>query len=96
MAAQLFPCTMEATSIIESIGLKVRVLASDGATPNRKFFGMLTVKEEYNIYWTTNPHDEVGEFISCQMCLTSWNLKELFGKLSLEQEYKKYACRCCF
>ena len=71
MAAQLFPCTMEATSIIESIGLKVRVLASDGATPNRKFFGMLTVKEEYNIYWTTNPHDEVGEFISCQMYLTS-------------------------
>ena len=30
--AQLFPCTMEAISIIESIGLKVRVLTSDGAT----------------------------------------------------------------
>ena len=57
-AAQLFPCTMEAISIIESIGLKVRVLTSDGATPNRKFFDMLTVEEEGNIYWTTNPHDE--------------------------------------
>ena len=56
--AQLFPCTMEAISIIESIGLKVRVLTSDGATPNRKFFDMLTVEEEGYIYWTTNPHDE--------------------------------------
>ena len=46
-AAQLFPCTMEAISIIESIGLKVRV-----------FFDMLTVEEEGNIYWTANPHDE--------------------------------------
>ena len=49
---------MEAISIIESIGLKVRVLTSDGAPPNRKFFDMLTVEEEGNIYWTTNPHDE--------------------------------------
>ena len=57
-AAQLFPCSMEAISIIESIGLKVQVLTSDGATPNRKFFDMLTVEEEGNIYWTTNPHDK--------------------------------------
>ena len=57
-ADQLFPCTMEAISIIESIGLKVWVLTSDEATPNWKFFDMLTVEEEDNKYWTTNPHDE--------------------------------------
>ena len=44
--------------LIESTGLKVWVLASDGATANRKFFGMFTVKEGGNIYWTANPHDE--------------------------------------
>ena len=31
---------------------------------------------------------------SCQMFLTSWNLKELFGKLSLVPEYKKYTYIC--
>ena len=41
---------MEAISIIEKSGLQARVLISDGATPNRKFFDMWTVQEEHYVF----------------------------------------------
>ena len=63
-AAQLFPCTMEAISIIESIGLKVVVFTSNGATPKRKILDMLTVRQQILMI-------KVGRFISRQMSLTS-------------------------
>ena len=88
---------MKAISIIESIGLKVRVLTLDGATPYRKFFDMLTVEEKGNIYWTTNPHDESRKI--CFMSDVPHLLKTTRNCLEnshWKKEYKKYACRCCF
>lgn len=51
--AQLYPCTMEAIRVLHSIDLEVRAVVSDGASPNRKLFKILTGQEEY---WGINPH----------------------------------------
>jgi len=37
-AGELYPCTMLAIDVLDSIGFNVRALVSDGASPNRKFF----------------------------------------------------------
>ena len=65
-SAQLYPCTLEATRILESIGLLVRAYVSDGASPNRKFYKMLLTDDDDNIYWTWNPCDNTRKiyFIS--------------------------------
>ena len=50
-ADQLYPCVMEATRVLQSIGFMVRALVCDGASPNRKLFQMLNMSE---LHWTTN------------------------------------------
>ena len=59
----------------------MQVLASDGATPKRTFFGMLTVKEEGNIYWTTNLHDEVGKIFFMSEVPHLLNLQGIVWKI---------------
>jgi len=57
---QLYPCILEAIDIIESIGLHVRALTADGASPNRKFFRIHKFNDGGNVgehgvvYWTWN------------------------------------------
>ena len=41
-AAEIYPCAMEAIRILTAINLKVRALVSDGASPNRKFYVIVT------------------------------------------------------
>ena len=55
-AAQLYPCTLEATRILEEIGFKVCVFTSDGASPNRKFYKLLLTDDDDNIYWTNSTY----------------------------------------
>ena len=57
-SAQLYPCTLEATKILTSIGFHVRAFVSDGATPNRKFYKMMCTDDPDNINWTWNPFEE--------------------------------------
>ena len=52
--AQLYPCTLEATRVLEAVGFIVRVYTSDGAAPNRKFYVILPSDDKENIYWTWN------------------------------------------
>ena len=52
---QLYPCTMEATQVLESLGLLVRVLVSGGASPNRKFYNIASGVD--SLYFTQNPFD---------------------------------------
>eukprot|EP00111_Clytia_hemisphaerica_P004585 TCONS_00013167-protein len=57
---QLYPCTLEVTRVLESIGFKVRAWICDGASPNRKFF---TISQSFSkdgdtFYWTENPFDQ--------------------------------------
>uniref|UniRef100_A0A7M6DPD0 Uncharacterized protein n=1 Tax=Clytia hemisphaerica TaxID=252671 RepID=A0A7M6DPD0_9CNID len=59
---QIFYCAYEATRILEGIGLKVRAMTADGASPNRKFFNLHRMSEEDNtingsVYWAKNPWD---------------------------------------
>ena len=56
-STQLFPATMEALRVLERIGFYVRILTSDGTSPNRKLFDMLTNDDPGNIYWTCNLYD---------------------------------------
>ena len=57
---QLYPCVLEAIDIIESIGLHVKALTADGASPNRKFFRIHKFNDGGNVgrhgvvYWTWN------------------------------------------
>ena len=56
---QLYPCVWEAIRILESIGLKVRAVVSDGASPNRKFYRLHKMFAEDNVedgvvFWTLN------------------------------------------
>ena len=44
-STQLFPTTLEAVRVLESVGFYVRVLTSDGASPNRKLFEILTTDD---------------------------------------------------
>ena len=53
-ADQLFPLVWEATYVLESIGFYVRAWVCDGASPNRKFFKINALKEDY---WTWNLFD---------------------------------------
>ena len=57
---QLYPCCIEATGVLESIGFKVRAWVCDGASPNRKFFKIAQSLENCDsdpVYWTENPFD---------------------------------------
>ena len=55
---QLFPVVREATSILESLGFKVRAWVCDGAAPNRKFFKINAINNYDNIgYYTINKYD---------------------------------------
>ena len=54
---QIYPCAWEAIRILESIGLKVRAIVADGASPNRKFFRIHMTEENVCdgvVYWTWN------------------------------------------
>ena len=55
-SAQLDPCTMEATQVLESLGFLVRALVSDGASPNRKFNDIVSESVD-SFYFTQNPFD---------------------------------------
>ena len=50
-SAQLYPCVWDATDVIESLGFYVRAFVSDGASPNRKFYRIMT---DVDIFWTWN------------------------------------------
>ena len=57
---QIFPYALEAIRILESIGLYVRAVTADGASPNRKYFNLLKLENQENVkdgivYWTYNP-----------------------------------------
>ena len=57
-AAQLYPCTMEATRILTAIGFRVCTYVSDGASPNRKFYKIILANDDDdNIFWSWNPYD---------------------------------------
>lgn len=53
--SQLFPCALEATRVLEAIGLKVRAWICDGCSSNRKFFSICKGDDEG--FWTRNPFD---------------------------------------
>ena len=46
-AAQLYPCTIEATKVLTSLGFSVRAYVCDGASPNRKFFKLIAAGSFY-------------------------------------------------
>ena len=47
-ADQLYPCVWEAARVLEAVGFKVRAFISDGASPNRKFYRIITTND---IFW---------------------------------------------
>ena len=54
---QIYPCVWEAVRILEGIGLKVRSLVADGASPNRKFFRIHNCEDNVKggvVYWAWN------------------------------------------
>ena len=55
-SAQLYPCTIEATQVLESIGFLVCAFVSDGASPNRKFYKMMVQRDE-GMFCPVNPFD---------------------------------------
>ena len=57
-ADQLYPCVIEATKVLEYLGLKVRDFTKDGASPNRKFFKMVPEDVHGNLFSTHNPFDK--------------------------------------
>lgn len=60
---QLYPCVWEAIENMESLGLKVRALTCDGASPNRRFFKIHQLFDDENVsedgvvFWTHNRFD---------------------------------------
>ena len=56
-SSQLYPCTLEATGVLESLGFFVHAFVSDGASPNRRFYKLMCIEMD-NIYWTVSPFDE--------------------------------------
>ena len=52
-ASQLYPCTIEATKVLTCLGFHVRAYVSDGASPNRKFYKIISPEDEV-YYWTWN------------------------------------------
>ena len=57
---QFLPCALEATRILESIGLYVRAITADGASPNRKYSYLHKIENQAKekddvVYWTYNP-----------------------------------------
>ena len=54
---QTYPCVWEAVRILECIGLKVREMVADGASPNRKFFRIHNNGDNVKggvVYWCWN------------------------------------------
>ena len=54
LSAQLYPCTMKATQVLESLGFLVRAPVSDGASPNCKFYNVVSESVD-SFYFTQNP-----------------------------------------
>ena len=54
---QLYPCTAEVIIYLETAGLKVHGLVSDGASPNRKFYKLHGPPSDSPVYFTPNPLD---------------------------------------
>ena len=59
---QIFHCAHEAARLLEGLGLKVRAITADGASPNRKFFNLLKMDCGENtingsVYWAANHWD---------------------------------------
>ena len=53
---QIFPCALEAIWIPGSVGLYVRAITADGASPNRKYFNLHKLENQKNVkddvvYW---------------------------------------------
>ena len=53
--AQLYPCTIEATKVLISLGFSVRAHVCDRASPNRKFFKLIAARSDDDFYWAWNP-----------------------------------------
>ena len=53
--AQLYPCTLEATEILMSLGSSVCAYVCDGASLNRKFFKLIAAGSDDDFYWARNP-----------------------------------------
>ena len=49
-AAQLYPCTIEATKVLVSLGFSVRAYVCDGASPNRIFFKLIAARSDDDFY----------------------------------------------
>ena len=52
-ASQLYPCTIEATKVLTCLGFHVRAYVSGGASPNQKFYKIISPEDEV-YYWTWN------------------------------------------
>ena len=52
-ASQLFPCTIETTKVLTCLGFHLRVYVSDGASPNRNFYKIISPEDKV-YYWTWN------------------------------------------
>lgn len=55
-SAQLYPCTMESTQVLESLESLFQALVSDGASPNRNFFNIVSEGVDW-FYFKQNPLD---------------------------------------
>ena len=53
-SAQLYPRTIEATQILESIGYLIHAFVLDGAPPNRTFYKMMVQRDE-DMFYTVSP-----------------------------------------
>ena len=52
-ASQLYLCTIEATKVLTCLRFHVRAYVSDGASPNRKFYKIISREDEV-YYWAWN------------------------------------------
>ena len=87
---QIYHCAWEAIRILEAVGLKVRAVVADGASPNRRFIRLHNMIDNGNmedvvIYWTWNEWCP-GELIWFYVVLLSLYWAKL---LNLEVERKK-------
>ena len=49
-ASQLYPCTIEASKVLICLGFPVRTYVSEGASPNRKSYKIIS-PEDHVYYW---------------------------------------------
>ena len=58
---------MEATQVLESLGFLVRAFVSDGASPNHKFYDIVSEGVD-SFYFTQNPFDRRRRIYLISMC----------------------------